>query len=242
MRNLEGRRILVTGASSGIGRASAEAISAAGGRTALLARSEGQLVALAGELEGAVATPGDVTDPASVADAVERATSELGGLDGVVNSAGVVRPGDIGESTPDDWRLTFDVNVLGLLHVTAAVLPLLRREPVGDIVNLSSMSGRRRASTEMTVYSASKHAVHVISDGLHDEVTEDGIRVTIISPSFVRTPIFDDVTNDELRTRYQDALAAKGLEPSAVAEQVVHALAQPPGVDLLEIALVASER
>lgn len=239
---LANRRVLVTGASSGIGTATAEAITRAGGRVALLARSAGALEELAGSLTGAVAVPGDVTDPDSVASAVSRAATEMGGLDGLVNSAGVVRPGDISTADPADWRLTFEVNVLGLLNVTAATLRWLRTEPLADVVNISSMSGRRRASTAMTVYSASKHAVHVISDGLREELSGSGVRVSTISPGFVRTPIFSGVDDQEVRDRYQEALRDKGLDPETVAAQIVHCLAQPEGVDLLEVAMVSTNQ
>lgn len=235
--------MLVTGASSGIGRATAEAIVAEGGRVALLARTPEQLRDVAGPLgDAAVVEPADVTDPGAVAAAVGRVGELLGGLDAVVNAAGVVRLGGIDATGPDDWKLTFDVNVLGLLNVTQAALPLLRASTSADIVNISSMSGRRRLSIEMTVYSASKFAVHVISDGLREELAPDGIRVSIVSPGFVRTPIFDDTADDELRHKYQEALATRGLDPEAVAAQVVHALAQPDGVDLFEIALVSTGR
>jgi NADP-dependent 3-hydroxy acid dehydrogenase YdfG len=280
MGALQGRRVLVTGASSGIGRATAEAVVAAGGRVALLARSADALGELARSLHGgrgvagrmpggadpsvtmdgpalegepevvgprggvdgpvAVVVPADVTDAVAVTEAVRKAGTALGGLDAVVNAAGVVRPGSMDTTGPDDWRVTFEVNVLGLLHVTQAALGSLRAEEAADVVNISSLSGRRRASVAMTVYSASKHAVHVISDGLREELGHEGIRVTVVSPGFVRTPIFDEVAVDDLRTRYQGALAEHGLDPAVVAAQVVHALAQPPGVDLFEIAVLST--
>ncbi len=239
--DLQGRRVLVTGASSGIGTATAEAVVAAGGRVALLARSERVLDQLTERLgERAMAVPADVTDPDDVAAAMARIDDAWGGLDAVVNSAGVVRPGGIAETGPTDWKLTFDVNVLGVLHVVSAALPLLRRSELADIVNISSMSGRRRASVAMTVYSASKFAVHVLSDGLREELSPEGIRVTIVSPGYVQTPIFDEVSNDDLRDRYQQALADKGLAPEAVAAQVVHALTQPAGVNVLELAVLST--
>ncbi|MCC5954415.1 MAG: SDR family oxidoreductase [Acidimicrobiia bacterium] len=246
MADLSGRRVLVTGASSGIGRAVAVALAEAGAVVALLARRGQELDALVGELRAvgarAVATPADVTDVDEVQAAVALAADELDGLDGVVAAAGVVRPGGLAEVTPEDWRLTFDVNVVGFLNTCHAALGPLRAAESADVVAISSMSGRRRASVAMGIYSASKHAVHVLCDSLRDELGPDGVRVTIVSPGYVRTPIFDEVADDELRARYQDALAAKGLDPEAVAAQVVHALAQPPGVDLLEIAVVSTEQ
>jgi len=235
--------VLVTGATSGIGEATAEAVVAAGGRVALLARSADRVAALAARLgDAATEAAGDVADADAVAGVVDAAAAAMGGLDAVVGSAGVVRPGGITETTPEDWRLTFDVNVLGLLNVVHAALPHLREHDLSDVINISSMSGRRRASVAMGVYSASKFAVHVLSDSLREELAPDGVRVTIVSPGYVRTPIFDEVPDDGLREQYQEALATKGLDPAAVAAQVVHALSQPPGVDLLEIALLSTRQ
>ena len=240
-QTLWGRRILVTGATSGIGQATAEAVVDAGGRVALMARSSDRVAELA-EQFGGVAAPGDVTDPLSTAHSVDLAVSGLGGLDGVVCSAGVVRPGGLDATGPDDWRAMFEVNVLGVLHTVKAALPHLRAAERADVVNLSSMSGRRRASVAMGLYAASKFAVHVVSDNLREELAPDGVRVTIVSPGYVRTPIFDSVGDEQQRAHYQEELAAKGLDPEAVAAQVVHALAQPPGVDLLEIAMLSTDQ
>jgi NADP-dependent 3-hydroxy acid dehydrogenase YdfG len=181
-----------------------------------------------------------VTDPAAVRECVDRGAAGLGGLDGVVCSAGVVRPGGITDSDPADWRAMFDVNVIGLMQTVHAALPHLRRNESADVINVSSMSGRRRASVALGFYAASKFAVHVVSDNLREELAPEGIRVSIVSPGFVRTPIFDGIGNDDTRRQLQDALAAKGLDPEAVAAQIVHALAQPPGVDLLEIAMLST--
>ncbi len=239
---LEGRRVLVTGASSGIGEATARAIVAAGGKVALLARSAETLDRLASELVGAVSVPADVTDPDATRAAVDAAAEQLGGLDGVVNSAGLALPGSIVEGDPSDWQAMFDVNVLGLLHATRAAVPHLRRAGRGDVVNISSMSGRRRASVALTVYSGTKFAVHVISDGMREELRPDGIRVTVIAPGFVVTPIFDDVPDEGMRGRYQDAMHASGLPVDVVAANIVHALAQPPEVDLVEIAMLSTRQ
>jgi len=214
---------LVTGATSGIGRATAEAVVDAGGAVALLARSEDDVRALADDLgAAAVPTPGDVTDEASVARAVAAAAAGLGGLDGVVCSAGAVRPGGILQTTPDDWRTTFEVNVLGVLHVVGAALPHLREAPLADVVNISSMSGRRRASVAMGIYSASKFAVHVLSDSLREELAPEGVRVTTVSPGYVRTPIFDEVADDELRAEYQRRLATVGRQCATCGAEMVH--------------------
>lgn len=237
---LTGRRVLVTGATSGIGEATAHALVDAGASVALAARSRDSVLALADRLgDRGIGTPCDVTDPESVATAVAAAVDGLGGIDAVVCSAGVVRPGGIVATGPDDWRTMFEVNVLGVLHTVSAALDELRAADHSDVVVVSSMSGRRRPSVELGFYSASKFAVHVLSDSLREELSPLGVRVSIVSPSFVDTPIFDRVVDDELRTRYQTAAATRGLDPAVVAAQVIHQLGQPPGVELFEIAMMS---
>jgi len=205
---------------------------------ALLARSSAPLEALAGELDG-VAVPADVVDPAATRTAVEDAAAALGGLDGVVNAAGVVRPGRIATTPPGDWQLTFDVNVRGLLHVTQAALPHLRAAGYADIVNLSSMSGRRVGSPEMGVYAASKAAVHTLSEALRREVAADGVRVVVIAPGFVRTDIFAGQESDAARDLGSRA-EELGLPADQVAEGIVQVVAAPPGVSHVEVALTST--
>lgn len=231
---LHGRRVLITGASSGIGAATARAVTAAGGRVALLARRRERVEELALELDG-IAVPADVVDVEATRRAVERAASELGGLDGLVNGAGVVRPGTLADTDPADWQLTFDVNVRGLLHVTQAAIPHLRRDG-GDVVNISSMSGRRVGSTEMAAYAASKAAVHTVSEGLRRELAESGVRVAVMAPGVVDTELFgDDPTSRRLRDKAQNA----GLRGGDVAAAIVEVLAAPPHVVHVEVALLS---
>ena len=237
---LAGRRLLVTGASSGIGQATARAAAAAGARVALLARSEDKLRALAEEL-GGVAVPADVVDAQAARAAVDAAAEELGGLDGLVNAAGVARPGPIATTSPSDWQLTFDVNVRGLLHVTQAAMPHLAAEEHSDVVNVSSMSGRRVGSPEMAVYAASKAAVHALSEGLRREVADDGVRVSVIAPGFVRTGIFDD-QGSEAAERLGHKGQQVGLDPRQVADRIVEVLAAPAGVVHVEVAMTSADQ
>ena len=240
-QRLTGRKLLITGASSGIGRAIAIAAAEDGASLALLARRADELEQLVQALPGRhVAVPCDVSDLAAAAAAVDTAAAELDGLDGVVNSAGLVRPETILEADPDGWRAMFDVNVLGLLAITQAAVSHLRDYSPADIVLVSSMSGRRRTSTTLSVYAATKHAVHVLGDGLREECKPLGIRVLTLSPGFVATPIFATGEHDTAHTDDLDQVAQQvGLPVEVVAAQVLHALAQPSDVQLVEIAMTS---
>lgn len=237
---LHGRRLLVTGASSGIGRATAIAASAAGAHVALLARSRQALDQLAAEV-GGIATPADVVDPVSVRRAVATAAEGLGGLDGLVNAAGVARPGPIATTSASDWQVMFDVNVRGLLHVTQAALPHLLAAERGDVVNVSSMSGRRVGSPEMAVYAASKAAVHRLSEGLRRELSGQEVRVAVVAPGFVSTGLFDD-QGTEAAERLGRRGREVGLAPRRVAERIVEVLAAPADVVHVEVAIVSVDQ
>lgn len=235
--DLSGRRILVTGASSGIGAATARALDAAGARVALLARSASKLEDVASELTDPHVAPGDVTHADTLAAAIDGAADALGGLDGLVNAAGVAFPGGVLDGDPDDWRTTFEVNVLGLLAATRVALPHLQQADLADVVNVSSMSGRRVASPAMAIYSGSKHAVHAISQGMAMELADGPVRVSLLSPGYVDTPIFDGVDEE-----YQRRTSTKGLTPEDVAAQVVHTVGQPADVRLVEVAMLSTRQ
>lgn len=237
---LQHRRILVTGASSGIGAAIARSLAAEGAQVALLARRVPDVHALADRI-GAIAIPADVTDPEATRVAVDRAAQQLGGLDGLVNAAGVLRAGLVQGADPADWRLLFDVNVLGVLHATHAAIGHLRRSGRGDVINLSSMSGRRLASAEMGVYAASKAAVHMLSEGLRRELAPDRVRVTIVAPGLVDTPLFDgadDAYSANLGVRADEV----GLSPEDVARTVADLIAAPPHVAHVEVAMLSVDQ
>jgi NADP-dependent 3-hydroxy acid dehydrogenase YdfG len=240
MGELEGRRVLVTGASSGIGEATARAIAAAGGRVALLARRADRLEGLAEELDG-VAVPADVTDPDATRAAIGLAAEQLDGLDGLVNAAGLAQPGTVVDGDPASWRRMFDVNVLGLLHATQAAVPHLRAAGRGDVVNLSSMSGRRVGSVEMAVYAASKAAVHTISEGMRRELQPDRVRVAVIAPGFVDTPIFEGQDGQKAQ-QLGRATAEKGLPVATVADGIVRVLAAPDHLVHVEVAMLSIDQ
>lgn len=234
---LEGSRVLVTGGSSGIGAAIARAAAAAGARVAVLGRDAGRVRAVAEETDG-VPVVADVTELDTVAAAVDVAAETLGGLDALVNAAGRMVAGRVADTDPQQWRAMFDVNVIGLLAVSRAAMAHLVQAPAPSLVNVSSMSGRRIARAEGGVYAASKAAVHMVGEVLRLELQPHAVRVTTVAPGFVHTPIADDWPDGELREFYRSRLAEVGLAPENVAAAVVHVLAQPPEVAVVEYAVL----
>ncbi len=240
MGRCDARRILVTGASSGIGEATARALAAEGAKVGLLARRGEVLETLADDLDG-VAVAADVTDAQATRTAVDTAAERLGGLDGLVNAAGLVRPGRVATTDPSDWRTMLEVNVLGLLHATQAVIDHLRVAGRGDVVNVSSMSGRRLQTPEMGVYGATKAAVHTLSEGLRRELGPDRIRVSVIAPGLVDTPIFEGLA-DPVATRLRDAAPRAGLSAQEVAQAIVEVVAAPEHLMHVEVALLSLDQ
>src|SRR5215207_4127737 len=192
---LEGRVAAVTGASSGIGEATARALSTAGASVALGARRADRLEAIAQSLDGPVLVREvDVAEEEQARAFVQAAHDELGGLQILVNNAGVMLLGPVADADIEDWRRMIAVNLLGLLYCTHAALPLLGEGGGGDIVNVSSVAGRR-ADAGAAVYNMTKFGVHAFSEALRQEALHQGIRVTTVAPGFVETELQGHNTN-----------------------------------------------
>lgn len=237
---LAGRRVLISGASSGIGAAVAGAVVEAGGQVALLARRADRLADLADRLgTAATVVKCDITDDAAVPDAVNGAAERLGGLDGLINSAGAFTVGPVADTDPAAWRAMFEVNVLGLLNITKAAVPHLRAGQAPAVINVSSMSGRRVPRANSGVYAATKFAVHALSEALRLELAPDRIRVTTLAPGLVDTDITADWPDDADSREFRERLRTDGLPPEAVADAVVHVLGTPPEVNVVEYAVMS---
>jgi clavulanate-9-aldehyde reducatase len=234
---LDGRVAVVTGASSGIGEATARALSAAGAAVALGARRADRLEALAAELDGrTLVREVDVSDEDQATGFVRDAANELGGPDILVNNAGLMLLGPVTDQTTDDWRRMIEVNLLGLLYCTHAALPLMAQHRSGDIVNLSSVAGRR-AEAGAAVYNMTKFGVHAFSEALRQEALHAGIRVSTVAPGFVETELQGHNTNPLVRRTMERNREQIGevLKAEDIAREIVHAVSLPNHVCINEI-------
>jgi NADP-dependent 3-hydroxy acid dehydrogenase YdfG len=237
MGSLDGRRVLITGASSGIGEATAEAIVAAGGVVALGARRKDRLDEIAGRLDGkAVAIEADIGDEDQANALLANAAEAMGGLDGLVNNAGVMLLGLIQGADTNEWRRMVDVNLLGLLYCTNAALPVMRDGGGGDVVNVSSVAGRT-AAMGSAVYNMTKWGVTGFSEALRQEGAHIGIRVTCVEPGFVDTELQGHNENPMVLERMEKMREdiGKVLEAGDIANAIVYALAQPKHVSINEV-------
>jgi NADP-dependent 3-hydroxy acid dehydrogenase YdfG len=236
---LQGKVALITGASSGIGEATALALVAEGAQVATVARRQEQLDDLAKRIkaQGGQAFPivADVADEAQVRNMVQTANSKCGRLDILVNDAGVAMPGSIDGADAEDWRSMVNINLLGLMYATHSVLPIMKAQKQGHIVNVSSVAGRI-ALAGNAVYSATKWGVCAFSEALRQEVYKDNIRVTIIEPGLVATEISNNISDPTVRQEFQQR--QRSLEPlqsEDIAAAIVYAVTQAPHVNVNEI-------
>jgi NADP-dependent 3-hydroxy acid dehydrogenase YdfG len=238
-RSLDGRTALVTGASSGIGAATAVALAEAGAAVAIGARRTDRLDALATRLRDGGATvlqlELDVTDEQACVDAVRRTRQELGGLDVLVNNAGVMLLGTIAGADTEDWRRMLHTNVLGLMYMTHAAIDGMVEQGSGDVVNISSVAGRT-ARKGAGVYNASKWAVNAFSESLRQEVTGRGVRISLVEPGAVATELTDHITQPDARAAsVQMYTSMRSLQADDVARAIRYVVSQPPHVAINEV-------
>ena len=231
---LAGRAALVSGASSGIGRAVALALAGAGARVALLARRAEPLAAAAKECgAGALAIPSDVTDAAAVARAIAQACAAFGELpDILVNNAGIFEPAPLARMTEGEFRGTLAVNLVAPFVLLRAVLPRMLERRSGHVVTIGSVADRQ-AFPGSGAYGASKAGARMMHEVLRAEVRGTGVRATLVSPASVATPIWEDVDPAVVRTPAKEAMLAAG----DVARAVLYAVTQPPTVNVDELRL-----
>ncbi len=236
---MTGKVVAITGATSGIGRATALHLASRGASVVLGARGEDGLTSLAEEIEGAggraAFAPIDVSRRADLARLVDTARQRFGRLDVLVSCAGAMPVGPLSDLAVDDWERMVDVNLKGVLHGIAAALPVFQAQNSGHFINIASTAARKTTPNQ-AVYSATKAAVLALSDGLRQEVAGK-LRVTVISPGFTNTNFLGQVRDETLRSQMKDAADRFAMEPEAVARAVAWAFEQPEEVDVGEIVL-----
>jgi NADP-dependent 3-hydroxy acid dehydrogenase YdfG len=248
--SLEGTVALVTGASSGIGEATARVLARQGAAVALVARRKDRLDRLAGEIEEgggrAVAIEADVSRQEQAAGAVERTVTELGRLDTLVNNAGVMLLGPIVDAPVEEWERMIAVNVMGVLYCTHAGLPHLLSaaedgpRQVADLVNVSSVAGRR-ASKNAGVYNLTKFGIGAFSESLRQEVTTRHVRVSLMEPGAVVTELRDHL-RPEIRNQPSPMDSIEKLEAEDIADAIAYIVTRPRRVAVNEILIRPTEQ
>lgn len=238
MKDFEGKVVVITGASSGLGEATARMLSAQGAAVVLGARRVERLQKLADELTAkggkALALATDVTKHDQVKRLVDAAVQKYGRIDVMINNAGLMPHSPLERLKIDDWNRTIDVNIKGVLYGIAAALPYMKQQKSGHIINVSSVAGHKVAPNG-AVYSATKHAVRVLSEGLRLEVKPYNIRTTIISPGAVATELPDSVTEPDIADKTRQFYKDVAIPADSFARAVVFAMSQPDDVDINEI-------
>ena len=235
--NIEGKIVVITGASSGLGEATARHLSQQGATVVFGARRVERIEALARELESdgrkAMAIQTDVTQSAHVQRLVDAAVAAYGRIDVMINNAGLMPHSPLERLKIADWDRMIDVNIKGVLYGIAAALPHMKQQKSGHFINVSSVAGHK-VRPGGAVYSATKHAVLALSEGLRLEVKPYNIRTTVISPGAVATELPDSITEADVaasvRKIYENAIPA-----DAFARAVAYAMSQPDDVDVNEI-------
>ena len=238
MSPIAGKVVAITGASSGIGEATARVLSERGAKVVLGARRVGHLEELAATLRErggqAVVCATDVTRRDDLERLVGTAVEEFGRLDVLVSNAGISKIGPMADLDVEGWSTMIDVNLKGVLHGIAAALPVFRRQGNGHFVTTVSTAGLGVAHN-MAVYAATKNAVRTLLEGLRQESTDGVVRTTAVSPGFVNTELDSSIENATVREEIRRSMDAFGMPPEAVAEAIAFAVDQPSGVEIGEI-------
>ncbi|WP_103030373.1 SDR family oxidoreductase [Salinibacter altiplanensis] len=235
---IEGKVVVITGASSGLGEAAARHLSENGARVILGARRTQRLEAIADEIteDGgrALAVPTDVTERRQVQNLVDAAVDECGRIDVMLNNAGVMPLSPLDRLNVQEWDQMIDVNVKGVLYGIAAALPHMKEQKSGHIINVASDAGHD-VQPGSAVYSATKHAVRALSEGLRQETTPYGLRTTVISPGAVESELPDTISEDDVAEETDALYDEHAVSADSFARAVAFAIEQPEAVDVNEI-------
>ena len=236
--NIEGKVVVITGASSGLGEAAARHLSAQGASVVLGARRVNRIQSLADELTGsggkALAVATDVTHCDQVKRLVDAAVQTYGRIDVMLNNAGLMPQSPLERLKIDEWNRMIDVNIKGVLYGIAAALPYMKQQKAGHFINVSSVAGHK-VGPGFAVYAATKHAVLALSEGLRQEVKPYHIRTTVISPGAVATELPNSVTEPDIAERLRKFYEEIAIPAESFARAVAFAISQPEEVDVNEI-------
>jgi NADP-dependent 3-hydroxy acid dehydrogenase YdfG len=236
--NIEGKVVVITGASSGLGEATAELLAKEGASVVLGARRADRIRSLAAKLTQAggkaIAVTTDVTHRDQVQKLVEAAVHTYGRIDVMINNAGLMPQAPLERLQFDEWDQMIDVNLKGVLYGIAAALPFMKEQRAGHFINVSSVAGHK-VGPGFAVYSATKHAVRALSEGLRQEVKPYNIRTTVISPGAVATELPNSVTDPDAAARVRKFYADAAIPAASFARTVAFAIGQPDEVDINEI-------
>ncbi|OBH80759.1 oxidoreductase [Mycobacterium scrofulaceum] len=240
MTGIDGQVVAITGASSGIGGATALLLAERGARVVIGARRVERLDEIAREIRdrggSAVTCQADVSRREDLELLVATATDEFGRLDVLVSNAGISKIGPMSDLDVDGWSAMIDVNLRGVLHGVAAALPVFRNQGRGHFVTTVSTAGLKIVPT-MAVYAATKNAVRTLMEGLRQESTDGVVRTTSISPGFVDTQLDGSIDDAAVRAQIRRNMAEFGLPPAAVARAIAFAIEQPPDVEIGDITI-----
>jgi len=247
MKKLNGKVAIITGASSGIGAATAKALAQEGATVVLAARREDRLMALCQEIEKSGGRARfkviDVRKRQEVSDLIDFALGEFGRIDFMINNAGIMPLSTMSKLKVEEWERTVDINIKGVLYGIAAALPVFERQKSGHFVNIASVGGRH-AFAGCAVYCGTKFAVRAISQSLRLELNpKDNIKVTVIEPGAVSTELPNSITDTEFRETLKNfASAITFLEPEDIAESIRYAVTQADRVNVDEILIMPREQ
>lgn len=233
--------IVITGASSGIGAATAKLFSSQGHPLLLLARRIEKIEAL--NLPNTLCKKVDVTNLTALKEAIQQAEKKFGSVDCMINNAGLMLLGSIATQDPSEWKKMFDVNILGVLNGMQAVLPQMKERNHGTIINTSSIAGRK-TFPDHAAYCGTKFGVHAITENAREEYAAFNIRMVTIAPGAVETELLSHTTSEEIKDNYQSWKEDMGgvLSPNDVANAMWYAYNQPQGVNIREIVLAATKQ
>jgi NADP-dependent 3-hydroxy acid dehydrogenase YdfG len=240
--NLAHKTAIIIGASSGIGRATALLLAESGVHVVLVSRRGDRLQQLADQISfnsgTAITIPTDITDCQQVQAMMSTVLDKFGYIDILVNSAGLIDVAPTTEANPQRWQELIQVNLLGTMYCCHAVAPVMQEQQQGHIVNVSSVAGRT-ASAGVGAYNASKWGVGAFSEALRQELCKSGVRVTVVEPGWVETPLYDEIASGPMQeriSRWQEGIG-EPLLPEDVAGAIGFALSQPQRVNVNEILL-----